>query len=177
MTKTRLMLGVALLSLFCMTAPGQSATATGNTVLSLNIPVRAELIVTEGTTPLTETVAFGDLTGTTNYSYRIRTSKTGGTGTITFSIAEFSPADGDGPKVAQLLYTTTAGSAASTTVTTAATPSTSGTNNVAGFGANAKTTSAGQTGAVSWTLKQPSATPYPASQAYTSAVTFNMSAT
>jgi hypothetical protein len=177
MTKRRLLLGVCLLSLFCLTASAQTWGSTGNTVLTLNIPVRAEIIVSDSITDLTETAAFGNLTGTTDYAYRIRTSRTGGTGAITFSIAEFAPADADGPKVTQLEYTTTAGAAANSTVTTAATPSTSASNAVAGFGANARTTSSGQTGAVSWTLKQPAATPYPANQAYTSGVTFSISVT
>lgn len=178
MSKTRLMLGIALLSLtFCFNAAGQGWAASGHTVLSLNIPVRAEIIVADNTTNLAETVEFGNLTGTTNYSYRIRTSKTGGTGTITFTIAEFAPADADGPKVSQLLYATTAGAAASSKVDTPVPPSTSGTNAVAGFGANAKTTSAGESGTVSWTLQQPTDKPYPANTGYTSAVTFNISAT
>jgi hypothetical protein len=178
MTKTRLMLGIGLLSLtFCFTAAAQNWAASGNTLLSLNIPVRAEIVVADSTTNLTETVAFGNLTGTTNYSYRIRTSKTGGTGKITFTIKEFTPADKDGPMVSQLLYTTTAGAAASSKVTTAVAPSTSGDNAVAGFGANAKTTSAGESGTVNWTLQQPANTPYPAGTGYTSSVTFNISAT
>src|ERR1017187_4340840 len=86
-----------LLAMLLFGTTGRAQGATGTTNVAVTVAVEASLTVT-GTSTLTESVvgAFaGNFTGTTAMTYKVRTSKTGGSGTITAKVTtEFSPAGG-----------------------------------------------------------------------------------
>src|ERR1039457_6800947 len=86
-----------LLAMLVLGIPGRAQGATGTTNVAVTVAVEASLTVT-GTSTLTESVvgAFaGNFTGTTAMTYKVRTSKTGGSGTITAKdTTESSPAGG-----------------------------------------------------------------------------------
>ena len=118
-------------------------------------------------------------TGTTSLTYKVRTTKVGGSGAITLKVTtDFGPAGG--PSVATpptagdtLAYTCTltspgtACSGSQTASTAAGTP-------VGTFGADAKSASAGNGGTVAWTLTND---PQYSTGTYTAIVTFTISAT
>jgi hypothetical protein len=154
--------------------------SSGTTSLSVAIPPEAALQINTSTTTLSSAGATFNLnfTGTTNFTFKIRTTKTGGTGTINLKVtSDFSPAGGPSvltPPTAgdALAYTCsltglgTACSGSQTASTTSSTP-------VGAFGANAMTPSAGDSGSVSWTLTDD---PQYSTGTYTATVTFSISA-
>lgn len=154
--------------------------ATGTTTLSVNVGAEAAIQINTATTNLTTGSAiFGSAySGTTNFAYKMRTTKVGGSGNITLQVTtDFGPAGG--PSVAT---PPTAGDALTYTCTSAAsgtpcvgslTASTSAATNVVGFGADAKSTGAGDAGTVVWSLTDD---PAYSTGAYTATVTFSISA-
>jgi hypothetical protein len=154
--------------------------ATGTTSVTVTVGAEASLQVNTATTALANTgTIFNAYTGTTNLTYKIRTTKTGGTGTITLEVtSDFSPANG--PSVATpptagdaLTYTCTV-SAPGTACTGSLTSSTSAATSVATFGANAHSASAGNTGSVAWSLTDD---PTYTTGAYSATVTYTISTT
>src|SRR5712692_3244068 len=77
-------------------ARGQSFGTSGTTTVSVTVGAEASIRVDTATTNLTTTgTIFNDYTGTTNFTYKVRTTTSGGTGTITSKVtADFSPANG-----------------------------------------------------------------------------------
>jgi hypothetical protein len=133
--------------------------ASGNTSLQVNVASEAAIQVDTATTNLaTAGTIFNDYTGSTNFTYKIRTTKVGGTGSITLQVtSDFSPAGG--PSVASppsagdtLAYAcTVAGSG--TACAGSQTASTTASTSVASFGANAHSATTGTAGnSVDWTL-------------------------
>ena len=155
--------------------------AQSTTTLSVVVPAEASLTVTTGTTNLatTGTNFTVPYTGTTNFTYQIRTSKTGGHGQITAQVTtDFGPAGG--PLVATppstgdaLTYACTV-SLPATACTGSQTASTTAATTVATFGAAANSTKAGNSGSVAWSLTDD---PLYATGTYTAVVTFTISAT
>jgi len=113
------------------------ATATGTTAITVTIGAEATINITNGSTPLTATgTSFTNFTGTTNFTYQVRTSQTSGSGSVTLKVtSDFSPVNG--PSVANpptagdtLTYTCTGSggssptpcSSAQTASTTSSTP-------------------------------------------------------
>jgi hypothetical protein len=151
---------------------------TGTTTVSVAIGPEAALQVDTSTTNLTTTgTVFNPYTGTTNLTYKIRTTKTGGSGAITAQVtADFgaggpsvaAPASGD-----ELTYTCSGGAPA-TPCSTAQTIKTSTTTPVADFGANAHSLKAGNAASLAWTLPND---PAYETGTYTATVTFTISAT
>src|SRR5689334_9451173 len=92
---SRLALAVILAGLGAVSAFGDSA--TGTTTVSVNVAAEASITVDTATTSLTSSGIFGDYTGTTSYSYRIRTTKVGGSGTVVLKIT--SDFNAGGPSV------------------------------------------------------------------------------
>ncbi len=160
-----------ILALAVPAAYGQFA-ATGTTNLTLTVGPEAALSVTEST-PLTSVGAiFADFTGLTPFTYKIRTSRTGGTGSITAQVTSNFEAGGPSAATGDLRYTcsvTAPGTGCADTVTASTTAAT----NVAGFGANARSTLAGNSGSVSWSLVN---NPQYETGSYTAVVTFTISA-
>ncbi len=171
------LLGILFVS--CPTMYGQFA-ATGTTTLSVTVSAEASLQVTTATTTLaTAGTIFNAYTGTTSLLYKIRTTKTTGTGTVTLKVtSDFGPTGG--PSVATpptagdtLAYTCTVASPG-TGCTGSITSSTTASTSVATFGAGASSASAGNSGSTAWTLTND---PTYQTGAYSATVTYTISAT
>jgi len=69
---------------------------TGTTSVSVVVPAEAAISITTGTTNLTEATGFfgSPFSGTTAFTYKVRTTKVGGAGTITVKITTDFPAGG-----------------------------------------------------------------------------------
>ena len=153
------------------------AQGTGNTTLSLNVPAEASLTVTTGTTNLsTASTVFGNsFTGATNLTFKLRTAKTGGSGTITAKVStDFSPANGPSvttPPTAGDALTYGCTAAPGTACTGPITASTVSATNVATFATNTKTATG--TGSVSWSLTDD---PLYETGTYTATILFTISA-
>ena len=148
------------------------------TSVSVTIAPEASLTVTTGTTTLTSAGIFGAFTGTTNLTYKVRTTQSGGSGSIVLKISsDFSPANG--PSVASpptagdtLTYTCTV-SSPGTACTGSLTSSTSVTTNVSTFGADGRSAQAGNSASVTWSLTND---PQYKTGSYTATATFTISA-
>ncbi len=155
--------------------------AQNTTNLSVVVGPEAALTVTTGTTSLATTGTNFTIpyTGTTNFTYQIRTTKAGGTGSITSKVtADFGGTGG--PSVAAppstgdaLTYTCTVSSPA-TGCSGSQTASTTAATSVATFGAAASSSKAGNSGSVGWSLTDD---PMYATGTYVATVTFTISAT
>jgi len=176
--KTLPLLALGLL-LTASLAHAQFGPPTGTTTVSVTIGAEAGLNVTNSSTPLTESgTNFSKFTGTTALAYSVRTTATGGGGSITLKVTtDFSPAGG--PSVAT---PPTAGDTLSytCTVATPGTPcsgtlnsSTTATTNVATFATNVHTGATGSTASVNWGLTNDSAYK---TGTYNATVTFTISA-
>jgi hypothetical protein len=148
---------LAALLIVCPAIQAQFA-ATGTTAVQVNVVAEAALQVTTSTTTLTSVgTLFSNYTGTTNLTYKIRTAGGSGTGSITAKVTtDFSPANGPSvgspPTAGDALDYTCTVSAPGTACTGSVTASTASATSVATFGANANSTSAGNTASTAWTL-------------------------
>jgi hypothetical protein len=156
--KKKLFATVLGLLLTASMAQAQLGGTTGTTSMSLSVAAEAALTVNTGTTTLSSTgTNFSSYTGSTSLTYFIRTTPTSGSGSIVLQVtADFSPSGG--PSVASpptsgdaLTYNCTV-SSPGTACTGPLTAKTTGTTNVATFGADAHSAFAGNSASVSWTL-------------------------
>lgn len=165
-------------------AYGQTFAATGTTTLSVSVAAESAISITTTTTSLAEATGAGvfgsPYTGTTSFSYKVRSTTTGGGGAITVKIGpDFTPTGG--PSVATpptgdaLTYTCTTASSA-TPCTGSITASTSTATSVGSFATNAHS-AAGATssdaGTVVWSLPND---PLYKTGTYTATATFTISA-
>jgi hypothetical protein len=165
--------------LFSLAVCSVKAQTTGTTNLSLTVTAEATLTINTSTTTLTSSSGFNPFTGTTNFTYVLRTSVGTGSGNIQLQItSDFSPTGG--PSVAspivpadKLTYTCS-GSSPATPCSSAITATTVSQTSVATFGADAHSASAGSTGSVTWSLVNDPA--YKAGT-FTGVATFTISAT
>ena len=147
--------------------------------MNVTILPEAAITINTATTSLTAGTPFANYTGTTNFTYKIRTTPTTGNGNVQLEVTtDFSPANG--PSVGsppsgsdRLSYTCTVASPG-TACSGSINSSTSATTSVATFGADAHSATAGNSGSVAWTLTNDAA--YKAGS-YTAVVTFTISAT
>jgi hypothetical protein len=165
-----------------LTAPraqAQTGAPTGTTTVSVTIGPQAGLTITNSSTPLTASGSnFNLFTGSTALTYFVRTTTTGGGGSITLKVtSDFSPTGG--PSVASpltpgdaLTYTCTVASPG-TACTGTQTASTSSQTNLAAFGTNVHTGTGGSTASVGWSLAND---PNYKTGTYNSTVTFTISA-
>ena len=177
----RKMLGTVLLGLLGVSSLFAQFNTTGNTSLSVSVASEAAIRVDTATTNLTTAgTFFTDYTGTTNFTYKIRTTKVGGSGSVTLKItSDFSPVGG--PSVAAppdptdtLAYACTV-SAPGSACAGSQTSSTTADTSVAAFGANARSTKAGTGGnSVAWTLTND---PQYETGSFSATATFTISAT
>src|SRR5512141_1579795 len=73
-------------------------------VLGVTVGPEASFTAVDATTSMTKAdTAFGAYTGTTNFTYKIRTTLSGGSGSITVLVTAFSGTGG--PAVSDLAYT------------------------------------------------------------------------
>jgi hypothetical protein len=176
--KTLPILALGLL-LTASLAHAQFGSPTGTTTVTVTIGAQAGLNVTNNSTPLAPSGSnFNAFSGSTGLTYFVRTTKTGGGGTITLKVTtDFSPAGG--PSVSHPL---TAGDALTYTCTVASpgtactgtqTSSTNSTTNVATFGTDVHTDPGGSTATVNWSLAND---PNYKTGTYNATVTFTISA-
>ena len=180
MTAKKLFLALVLATMGTSSLFAQFA-GTGTT--SVNVTVASEVAIridTAATALTTAGTIFNNYTGTTNFTYKIRTTKVGGTGTVTLQVtSDFSPVGG--PSVATpptagdtLAYTCTV-AAPGTACVGSVTSSTAAATSVATFGANNHSLGAGTGGnSVNWTLTND---PVYETGAFSATVTFTISAT
>ena len=156
-------------------------TAPYNTDLHLIVGPEAALRIDTATTNLTTSATnFTNYGGTTNFTYWVRTTTTGGSGTISLEVtSDFGPSGGPSVKTPPsggdaLSYAPTVASPG-TAASGSQTASTSAGSAVASFGANAHSPYAGLTGnAVAWTLTND---PLYQTGTYDATVTFTISVT
>ena len=133
------------------------ATGTGTTQLSVSVLPEASLTVDTATTSLTSAVTtFGNFTGATNFTYKIRTAQVGGSGSVKVQItSDFAPTGGPSvgsPATGDALSYSCTISAPGTACAGSVNASTTTQTSVGTFGANARSAKAGNSGSVSWSL-------------------------
>jgi hypothetical protein len=166
------------LTLFAWSAFAQFG-ATSSTTLAVTVGAEGAISVTTGSTALAAagTNFANPFTGTTSFLFKMRTTKTGGTGTLTLKVTTDFPATG-GPSVGAaingdtLTYTCTA--ASGTPCATVQTASTTSQTSVATWGADAHSAASGDAGTVVWSLTND---PAYKTGVYNATVTFTISAT
>ena len=154
--------------------------ATGTTTISVTVSAEAALQVTTSTTTLAAVgTIFNPYTGTTNLTYKIRTTQSTGTGSITLKVtSDFSPANGPSvatpPTAGDALSYTCTGAAPATPCSGSQTSSTTASTSVATFGAGASSANAGNAASTVWSLTND---PLYKTGSYSATVTYTISAT
>jgi hypothetical protein len=175
----KLILIVAIGGLFLAPAAQAQFAGTGTTTVSVTVAAEAAIQVNTATTTLTNVgTIFNNYTGSTSLTYKMRTTKVGGSGTITLQVtSDFSPANGPSvgtpPTAGDALAYTCTVSAPGTACAGSVTSSTSAATSVATFGANAHSAFIGNSASVAWTLSDD---PLYETGAYSATVTFTISA-
>ena len=172
------LLGLALVFTASL-AHAQLGTGTGTTSVSVTVGAEAGLTVVTGATTISSVgTNFAPYTGTTNLTYFMRTTKVGGTGTLTLKVTTDFPATG-GPSVGSpptgtdtLAYTCTV-SAPGTACAGSQTSSTAASTSVGTWGTDAHSIFAGDAASVAWTLTND---PLYKTGSYSATVTFTISA-
>ena|SRR5437660_188033 len=155
-------------------------TQSQTNTLSVAVAAEADLTITSASTTTlssNSSVAFSPYAGTTTFSYHIRTSQSGGTGSLTVQVtSDFSPSGGPSAASVTDPLTITCG-AVTTNASSACSGSpavnTSGTTQVINFGANARSAKTGDSSSVSWSLVNDPQYP---TNTYTATATFTISA-
>jgi len=177
--KTNRIVALAAALFACPAIYGQFA-ATGTTTVSVAVSAEAALQVTTGTTTLAASgTIFNAYTGTTNLLYKIRTSASTGTGTITLKVtSDFSPANGPSvgtpPSAGDALSYTCTVAAPGTGCSGSQTASTAASTSVATFGAGASSSNSGTAASTAWSLTND---PVYKPGSYSATVTYTISAT
>jgi hypothetical protein len=184
MKKVLALTALALL-LAASSALAQLGTTAPTATVAVNVNAEAALTIQTTALTLSQTGSnFSDYTGTTLFTYFVRTSKTGGTGTIVLQVtSDFSTGGGNSPSVASpptpsdhLYYSCNVPNPTSGTSTQCTGPlnaSTGSATNVAGFGADARSPKAGVASSVTWGLSND---PLYQTGSYTATVTYTISA-
>jgi hypothetical protein len=177
--KRNYLLALAAALLVAPATYGQFA-ATWTTNLSVTVSAEAALQVTTSTTTLTAIgTIFNPYTGTTNLTYKIRTTQATGTGSVTLKVtSDFSPANGPSvatpPTAGDALTYTCTGAAPATACSGSQTASTTASTSVSTFGAGASSANAGNSASTVWSLTND---PLYHTGAYSATVTYTISAT
>lgn len=144
-----------LLILLLAIATAGSAVAqsnTASTLLQVGVAAEASISIPAASYTFTQTGSvFNNYTLAMPFTYKVRTTKVGGSGTVLASFsADFA---GSGPKIASnaLTYTSST-TGVGTGNGTAVTAQVGTATNVLTFGANARSANAGDSGNVSWVL-------------------------
>src|SRR5215468_3471522 len=95
MLSMRKLLGPVLLGLLSSASLFAQFGPTGTTTLQVAVASEAAIRVDTATTSLSSGGTFASFSGSTAYTYKIRTTKVGGSGSVTVQItSDFSPAGG-----------------------------------------------------------------------------------
>ena len=152
-----------------------AAQSTDTTTLSVVVASAATISLDSSATTLTAGSTWGDYTGTTSGSIRMRTSKTGGAGSVTVEITSAWATGGPSLAAGDLTYTCTVAEASEATAcsgSVAASDSTATT--VLSMGADGQTADADDTFSVEWSLEN---RPSYSTGTYSATATFTVSAT
>jgi hypothetical protein len=169
-----------ILALACVLLPVSGMAFAQTTTLSVAIGPEASLTVNTSTSTFTtaDSTFSSDYIATTNLTYKIRTTKTTGTGTIQLKVTTDFGAGG--PSVATppssgdtLAYVSTV-SAPGTAASGSQTASTTALTPIGTFGGGASSLKAGNSASVAWDLTND---PVYGTGTYTATVTFTISAT
>jgi hypothetical protein len=163
--KRRILLALATAALAILPAFGDDST------LSVTVGPEAVFTAVSANTTLSKAdTTFGNYGGTTSFTYKIRTTQSGGAGSITVLVTSFGTG---GPTVADLSFTCTAPTSG-TPCSSSTGASTSTAQSVVSFGADAHSQNTGDSGTAVWTLID---RPQIKTGSYTSTATFTISAT
>jgi len=179
------LLALTALALLFAASSALAQLGTTSPTATVAVAVGAEAALTIQTTALTLTQTgtnFTDYSGTTNFTYFIRTSKTSGTGSIVLEVtSDFSPSGG--PSVGtppttgdHLYYSCTVPDPAHGSATPCTGPvnsSTTATTNVATFGTDARSPKVGVASSVTWGLSND---PLYQTGTFTATITYTISA-
>ena len=184
MKKILALTALALL-LAASSALAQLGTTAPTATVTVNVGTEAALTIQTAALTLNQNGSnFADYTGTTNFTYFIRTAKTGGVGSIVLEVTgDFSAGGGSSPSVKSpptstdfLYYSCTVPSPTSGTATACTGPvnsSTTASTSVATFGTDARSPKAGVSSSVLWGLSND---PLYQTGSYTATVTYTISA-
>lgn len=175
--KKLLLLGIAIVLFVAPCAFAQTGTTETSTV-SVTVAAEAAITVPSNATLTSVGTNFANYTGTTSFLYLIRTTKTGGTGSITLKVtSDFAgtggPSVGTPPTTGDALTYVPTVSSPGTAATGPLTASTSTATSVGTFGAGANSVKAGNSASVAWTLTND---PVYATGTYTATITWTISA-
>jgi len=163
--KRTILLTIATAALAILPAFGDDST------LGVTVGPEATFTTVSATTTLSKAnTTFGNYGGTTSFTYKIRTTTDGGTGSITVLVTSFGSG---GPAVSDLSFTCTAPSSG-TPCSSSTGASTSTAQSVVGFGPDAHSSNSGDSGTAVWTLAD---RPQIKTGDYSSTATFTVSAT
>jgi hypothetical protein len=140
-----------LFTVIAATALAIAPLAFGADTSALNVTVGPEATFASAFSATTLTAAdtkFGGFAGTTSFTYKIRTTLSGGTGSIAVQVTSFGAG---GPAVADLSYTCTAPSSGTPCATSTAASAATATSVVA-FSADAHSSESGDSGSTVWAL-------------------------
>jgi hypothetical protein len=159
-------------------AIANSAHAQATATASVSIGAEAGLIVPATPNFSATGGAFGAFIGTTNLTYFIRTSQTGGSGSIQMKVTtDFSPATGPSASAGNLIYTcsgTNPGNSGTLIPCSGSiAASTTAQTQVTSFGPDARSSAGGNSASVQWSLKND---PGFKAGSYSATVTFTVSA-
>ncbi|HUS05787.1 MAG TPA: hypothetical protein VMZ52_05815 [Bryobacteraceae bacterium] len=164
--KRTLLLSIATAALAIVPAAFAETSTLGVTVA----PEASFTTVAASTSLSKSDTTFGAYSGTTTFSYKIRSTQTTGTGSIAVQVSTFGTG---GPAVSDLAYTCTAPSSG-TPCSSSTAASTAAATSIVGFGADAHSADSGDSGTAVWTLQDRTAIK---TGDYTSTATFTISAT
>ncbi len=170
-------LRVSALCVASVTCAMAQFASTGTTTLSITVAAAAAIHIDTATTTLTTVgSAFaGAYTGTTNFTYKVRTGKDTGAGSITLQVtSDFAPAGGPSLAAGDLLTYTCAAAASGTACAGSQTAATGSSTPVVSFAADAHSATAGDAGSTAWSLPNE---PRYQTGAYAATVTYTISAT
>jgi len=143
---------------------------SGVSTLSINVGPEASFTSNTPTASFSGDTKFGAKTATSNFSYKIRTSQTTGSGSITVLVTAFGA---NGPALSDLTYGCSVVSPATGCGSSGVTVDTETGTSVATFNSDAHSANAGDSGSVNWTLVD---RPDVKTGTYTSTATFTISA-
>ncbi|HEY2014070.1 MAG TPA: hypothetical protein VGH38_11255 [Bryobacteraceae bacterium] len=166
--KQKMLFAIATAALAMAPAAFCQSTDTGSSTLDITVGPEAQFTAVDSTTSLTGDTKFGAKTGTTNFTYKLRTTQSGGSGSITVEVTAFATG---GPAMTDLTYGCTSGVGTACSSGTAV--STTAQTNVVTFGTDAHSADAGTSGTTAWTLVDKPSTK---TGSYSSTATFTISA-
>ena len=162
---------LTFLTIAALAAAGLLAQDSGSSTLNLTVGPEAAFSAAFVATTLTAAnTKFGGYSGTTNFSYKIRTTESTGSGTITVQNTDFAAG---GPTINSDLTFTCTDTASGTPCAGSAAASDTAAVTVVSFGAGVHSADAGDSGSVGWILAD---RPAYKTGSYSSTATFTISA-